>query len=212
MTNQVKTVAVWDIPVRIFHWSLVLFFAIAYLTGDESEQWHAYSGYVVSGLVVFRIIWGFIGTKYARFSSFVFSPQVIKHYLSSMLDEHPKRYLGHNPAGGAMVVTLLLSLSLCCWTGLVAYGKEGHGPLAQTSFTTISTAHAKRDGHDDHGKRTKSQLEGDFWENTHKFFSHMTLLLAAIHLFGMALSSLSHNENLVRAMINGRKESRDGDN
>lgn len=137
MTDQAKIVVVWDVPVRIFHWSLVLFFAIAYLSGDESEQWHAYSGYVVTGLLVFRVIWGFIGTKYARFSSFVFSPQVIKQYLGSMLDEHPKRYLGHNPAGGAMVVTLLLTLTLCCWTGLVAYGKEGKGTLAQTSFTPI---------------------------------------------------------------------------
>lgn len=209
MTDQVKTVVVWDIPVRIFHWSLVLFFAIAYLTGDESEQWHAYSGYVVSGLLVFRLIWGFIGTKYARFSSFVFSPQVIRQYLGSMLEEHPKRYLGHNPAGGAMVMALLLTLALCCWTGLVAYGKEGQGPLAQAGFATISAAHADSD---DQGKRTQKMQEGEFWEDIHKFLSHMTLLLAAIHLFGVALSSLLHNENLVRAMINGRKESRDGDN
>lgn len=212
MTNQVKTVVVWDVPIRIFHWSLILFFAITYLTGDESEQWHAYSGYVVSGLVVFRIIWGFIGTKYARFGSFVFSPQVIKQYLISMLAEHPKRYLGHNPAGGAMVLTLLLTLTLCCWTGLAAYGKEGHGPLAQAGVTPISTTFADSNKHDGHGKRTKSQQKSDFWEDIHKFFSHMTLLLAAIHLFGVALSSLLHNENLVRAMINGYKESRDGDN
>lgn len=212
MTNQAKTVVVWDIAVRIFHWSLVIFFAIAYLTGDESEQWHTFSGYVVSALIVFRIIWGFIGTRYARFSSFVFGLRTIRQYLGSMLDEHPKRYLGHNPAGGAMVVTLLLSLSLCCWTGMIVYGHEGHGPLAQTGFTPISTALAGHDEQDDHDRHTENQQESDFWENSHKFFSNMTLLLAAIHLFGVAASSLLHNENLVRAMVDGRKESREGDN
>lgn len=204
-------IVVWDIAVRLFHWSLVLFFTIAYLTGDESEQWHAYSGYVVTVLIAFRIVWGFIGTKYARFSSFVFGPQTIWHYLASMLAEHPKRYLGHNPAGGAMVVALLLTLSLCCWTGLVAYGKEGKGPLAYAEFSFISTVFADSDEETDERAGHSQEQTEEFWEEIHEFLSNITLLLVGLHLFGVAYSSQLHRENLVRAMIHGRKESRPGD-
>lgn len=205
MDGARASVAVWDLAVRLFHWSLVVFFTVAYLTAEESAQWHAYSGYVVTGLVAFRIVWGFIGTKYARFSSFVFGPQVVRHYLVSMLSDHPRRYLGHNPAGGAMVVALLLSLSLCCWTGLVAYGKDGQGPLAHTGPAVISVAHAHGDEGEDDGQ------DEELWEEIHEVLSNMTLLLIGLHLFGVAYSSQLHRENLVRAMIQGRKESRPGD-
>ncbi|VAW44447.1 Cytochrome b [hydrothermal vent metagenome] len=69
-----KTVTVWDLPTRIFHWSLVFFFSFSYLSGDELEDFHAYSGYVIIGLLIFRVVWGFIGSPYARFSRFIYPP------------------------------------------------------------------------------------------------------------------------------------------
>lgn len=211
--NDTATVPVWDIAVRIFHWSLVLFFAVSYLSGDEFETLHAYAGYVALALVLFRLVWGFVGTRYARFSNFVYPPRTVIAYLKSLLGEHPKRYLGHNPAGGAMIIALLVCLLVTCWTGLVAYGKEGHGPLANAELTLISAAHADKDEDEEHERRSerKHKEEEEFWEEIHEFFSNLTLLLVAMHIFGVALSSHLHHENLVRAMITGRKERQDGD-
>ena len=107
--KQSGTIQVWDIAVRIFHWSLVLAYAIAWLTEDFEEP-HEIAGYVVLGLISFRVVWGFIGTKHARFSDFIYAPASIVQYLKSLLTTHPKHYLGHNPAGGAMIILLLLSL------------------------------------------------------------------------------------------------------
>lgn len=111
------TVKVWDPLVRIFHWALVATFIIAWITGDELEGAHIATGYTIMALVAFRLLWGIIGTKHARFGDFVFSPQTILAFLRDMLHFRARRYLGHNPAGGAMVVALLLMLSAICATG-----------------------------------------------------------------------------------------------
>lgn len=105
-----RKILVWDLPVRVFHWLLVLSFAGAYLTA-ESERWrlvHVTLGYTMAGLVVFRILWGFAGTRYARFSSFVRGPQAVKRYLGSLLSRKPEHHTGHNPAGAVAIVALLL--------------------------------------------------------------------------------------------------------
>lgn len=88
--------------MRIFHWSLVSAFFIAYFTEDELLDAHVYAGYVVTGLLAFRLIWGVVGCRYARFSSFVKHPNEVWAYMKSIVKQHPKHYLGHNPAGGAM--------------------------------------------------------------------------------------------------------------
>jgi len=106
-------ILVWDLPVRFFHWSLALSFAIAYLT-SESERWqlvHVTSGYVLAALIGFRLIWGFVGSRYARFSEFVRGPGAVRDYLLGMLRLRPPHYTGHNPAG-ALAVLALLSLGL----------------------------------------------------------------------------------------------------
>jgi cytochrome b len=111
-------VRVWDIAVRLFHWSLVIAFAVAWLSADEWDRLHELAGYFIAGLIAFRLVWGIIGTRHARFSDFVVGPTTLINYLRDSLLHRAKRYLGHNPAGGAMVIALLLSLIVVSATGV----------------------------------------------------------------------------------------------
>jgi cytochrome b len=111
------TVRVWDPLVRIFHWSLVGLFAFSYFTGDEWKSAHIWSGYAIAGLIAFRIVWGLVGSRHARFADFVRSPGTIAAYIVDTVRFRAKRYIGHNPAGGAMVVALLLMLSVIAASG-----------------------------------------------------------------------------------------------
>jgi cytochrome b len=112
---------VWDLPLRIFHWLLVIAFFVAYLTEEELLDVHVLAGYVVFGLLVFRLVWGFIGNRYARFASFLCSPAASIAYIKDVIALNPKRYLGHNPAGAAMIVLLLVSLLMTVLTGFAVY-------------------------------------------------------------------------------------------
>lgn len=111
------TVKVWDPLVRIFHWSLVLCFTVAWISADEWQDLHEWAGYTVAALVLLRIVWGLTGPRYARFSQFVRSPSEVVKYLRAMRSGRETRYIGHNPAGGMMVLALLLSLSLLTLSG-----------------------------------------------------------------------------------------------
>ncbi|GAV20792.1 putative Ni/Fe-hydrogenase B-type cytochrome subunit [Mariprofundus micogutta] len=201
-----QSIKVWDILVRLFHWSLVLFFILAYLTAEgDLETMHAWAGYTIAGLIGFRLIWGLIGTKYARFSNFIYRPAEIRTYLRSLMTRHSKHYLGHNPAGGAMVAMMLVALVLVTWTGLETYAAEGKGPLANSSISLqIPAAHA--DGWE-HGDNQSDE----FWKDVHEFTVNMMLMLILIHIAGVLVSSLLHGENLPRAMITGRKSIQDSD-
>ena len=204
--NTDDNVKVWDILVRVFHWSLLATFIIAYVTAEDENIIHIYSGYAVLGLISFRVVWGFVGTRYARFSEFVYSPEAVKQYVSGMIDEHPKRYLGHNPAGGWMIVALMFSLFVVTISGLKLYAvEEGLGPLAgsATEISIISSAYADSD--DEH-ENDEDDEEEDFWEDIHEASTDFTLFLIALHIAGVLVSSKLHNENLVRAMITGRKK------
>lgn len=101
------TVRVWDVFVRVFHWSLVTLFVAAFVTGDESERLHIAVGYAIAVLVALRIIWGFIGTRHARFGDFVRSPAESLDYLRKAVRGRAPRHFGHNPAGGLMTLALL---------------------------------------------------------------------------------------------------------
>lgn len=114
-----RTVKVWDPLVRIFHWSLVAAFVIAWATGDELKTVHEVAGYTIVGLVAFRVLWGLVGSTHARFSDFVRGPSAVIGYLFDTARLRARRYLGHNPAGGAMVVALLIMLSVICTTGIM---------------------------------------------------------------------------------------------
>jgi cytochrome b len=201
--EQKKEVKVWDVLVRLFHWSLVIVFFIAYFTGDEENIWHIYTGYTVLGLICFRLIWGFIGTKHARFTDFVYSPKIVTQYLKELLTKHPKHYLGHNPAGGWMVILLLISLFVVTVSGLKVYAiEEGKGPLADSNkITIISQSYADDDeeGHEDEDE------DEEFWEEIHEASTNFTLLLIFLHIVGVIVASKLHRENLVKAMITGKK-------
>jgi len=187
----------------VFHWGLVLGFSLAWLTGDDLQNLHVWAGYTVLGLVLLRLVWGVVGTRHARFSDFVRGPLAVFIYLRELAAFRAPRHLGHNPAGGAMIVALLVMLLLTTLTGLMVYGAEGHGPLAGLAAGLgdpgFMAAWAD-DGFGGHGGEA-----GEWLQEVHEFCANFTLLLALVHVAGVALESLLHNENLVRAMITGRK-------
>ncbi|MCG8049154.1 MAG: cytochrome B, partial [Candidatus Thiodiazotropha endolucinida] len=102
--NGQDEIKVWDPLVRLFHWSLVGAFAVAWLTEDEWMGLHANAGYLIAALLLFRLVWGVLGTHYARFTDFVKSPPTVVAYLRDLVQLRAERTLGHNPAGGAMIV------------------------------------------------------------------------------------------------------------
>ena len=164
-----KSEKVWDIFVRTFHWTLVGSMIGLYLSGDDFESVHTILGYFVICLVLLRIIWGFIGTKHARFHDFLYRPGKIYHYLKSLINGNPTHYIGHNPAGGLMVIVMLLSLLVTAFTGLKALGSEGKGPLTNAGISIFRFAYADEDedDHDDddqkhetghHQKRQKEEF------------------------------------------------------
>lgn len=206
--NQ-QQVKVWDPAVRIFHWSLVLCFVTAYLTGEELKDWHSVFGYVVLGLVLFRILWGFVGPKHARFSDFLYRPAAVVDYLKGLTSGRPKHFLGHNPAGGLMVLLLLVTLLGASWSGLMAYGAEGKGPLAGVQpVSLIATAYADEDEeHEEHERREHGEHHGEkLWEEVHEVFVNLMLFLIVLHVAGVIVSGRLHKENLVFAMITGKKQ------
>lgn len=187
MTSEIK---VWDPAVRVFHWALVAAFTVAWLSGEDWMRVHAAAGYTVLGLIAFRLLWGLVGPRHARFSDFVRSPGEAAAYLRDVLRLRARRYLGHNPAGGLMIVLLLASLVATGLTGLAVYGADQHaGPLA----AALAGA-------------------GEHWsealEETHEFLANFTLLLVFVHVAGVVVESFVHEENLVRAMLTGRKRAR----
>ena len=210
MKNEI---AVWDPLVRIFHWSLVLGFTVAYLTGDEESMVHIYSGYAVAGLIIFRLIWGFIGTPYARFGSFMSSPRTVLEYIKTMVSGKAKRHIGHSPAGGAMTIALLLSLIVVSYSGLKVYAiEEGAGPLAQSAVEVnfIKSAHADEDGKKQAVQKGSEGVFGeDFWEEIHEASANFVLFLVFLHIAGVIVSGRLHNENLIKAMITGKKKAKE---
>ncbi len=210
------TIKVWDPVVRIGHWTLVAAFFTAYFTEDDLLTVHAWAGYVVAVVVLFRIAWGFIGTRHARFSDFVRSPVVTLRYLGTIFRNSAQRYIGHNPAGGAMVVALLASLAVTTYSGLELYAiEENAGPLAgqygdpavvPALPDIMSSARASDDDDDRNRKRRGGRDDAeDFWEDVHETSANLTLLLVLLHVLGVITASISHRENLVKAMFTGRK-------
>jgi len=195
-----ERIKVWDIVVRTFHWSLVVFFGLCYLTGDELDVLHAWLGYGILFLLGVRVIWGFVGTKYARFSNFIYGWKRTREYLKELVVWRPQAFLGHNPVGGWMVVLLLLFVLLTCWTGLEAYGGKGYGPFAE-QLSGASDAVVSRDEHDTDG----------IWSELHEGLADITLFLVFVHIAGVIISSLLHRENLVRAMWTGYKIKKEKD-
>ena len=177
----VSTMArVWDPLVRAFHWSLVLSFAVAWFSSHRSADIHQWAGFAAGGLILMRLLWGIMGTRYARFSQFVRHPVTILRYLGAILKGTEARYVGHNPAGGAMVVTLMIGMLITATTGYMMTTDAYYGV--------------------------------DWVEAAHSLAAHGMLALVLVHLAGVVLASVRHEENLVVAMVSGRKrKARPGD-
>ena len=175
-------VRVWDLPTRVFHWTLASSFAGAWLSA-ESERWrdiHVMLGYTLAGLIAFRLVWGVVGSRYARFNSFVFPPSRVVGYLKSLLGGTPEHHLGHNPAGALAILALLVLGVVVTASGYAMY-QEVLGS------------------------------RGEWLEDLHEGAANAMLGLVIIHLAGVVVSSFLHRENLVRAMLTGWKAGRPDD-
>ena len=170
--REERTIPVWDRFVRVFHWTTVTLFATVFLTAHI--QWiHQPLAYAILVLVLARVAWGFVGSRHARFTDFVRHPRTVRAYLTDLRHGRARRYLGHNPAGGAMVVAILVML-------LVVIGS---GWLSETN-----------------------RFYGVPWvDHLHHISAHLLLLMIGVHVLGVLVASVQHRENLIRAMITGRK-------
>lgn len=184
-----RTISIWDLPTRIFHWLLVACVASAYLTSSARPHGlqftvHVASGYAVALLLVFRLLWGFVGGEHARFAAFVRGWKAVKAHLQGLLRLAPARALGHNAIGGWMILLILATLLLIVVTGLLAQGiPGGGGPLS----AVLPNALAKPVG------------------AVHELLGSFIIYLAAFHVAGVLGESVLLRENLAGAMVTGRK-------
>jgi cytochrome b len=163
---------IWDWPIRLFHWLLVLSFAGAWLTA-ESERWrlaHITFGYTMLGLVIFRLLWGVVGTRHARFTSFLRGPAAVVGYIRSLVTLRPQHYAGHNPLGALAIVVFLVLILITAGTGYLTYNDAA-----------------------------------EWAEEMHEGAAAVMLGAVIAHIVGVTATSFLHRENLLRAMITGRK-------
>lgn len=214
MNDQAATVKVWDIFVRVFHWTVAAAFLITMVTEDELLSLHVWAGYVIGGLLVLRMVWGFIGPRHARFTDFIYRPSKVAAYLRDLIGFRAKRYMGHSPAGGAMSVALMIGLAASVWTGLELYAaEENAGPLAAVSAPAAGQEQQSRlpvilvsgDEDEEHEGGERGEHGEGVWEELHEVVANLTLVLVLLHLAGVLLSSLVHRENLARSMVTGEK-------
>ncbi len=180
-----RRVYVWDIPTRLFHWSLLALVVIAWLTGEgegTTAAYHRYAGEAIAGLLVFRFIWGFIGGERARFADFAAGPSAVVAHVRDLLANQPKRHLGHNPLGGLAVFLLLATVAAVVVTGLFSGGEDNAGPFAGIWGLELSEAH----------EVLFRVLQG----------------LVVVHVLGVVVETLKAKDALVPAMITGVKRRR----
>jgi len=174
-TGRVRqTILVWDMPVRVFHWLLVICFTGAWLS-SESERWaliHYAFGYTACLLVLIRLVWGLIGTRYARFSQFLKSPRAVIVHFMAILRGHPHYDIGHNPAGGLVMFALMLFILLIGFTGYLSV----------------------------------KEFLGNFVSEAHEAVASLALGLVIVHIMAAIAMSLIERQNLVRSMVNGKKQ------
>lgn len=188
-----KTIRVWDAPVRLFHWTLVVLMTVSYFSGRAGGDWmklHFWSGYTILTLILFRIAWGFVGSTTARFSHFVKGPAAAVSHLRELMGRGRPREAGHNPLGGAMVVIMLLAVLLQAAAGLFSADTDMgmvNGPLAN--------------------------LIPDKWVDRlthfHSFWVNVLLILVGLHVLAVIVYLLWKRQNLIGAMITGRKPADD---
>jgi cytochrome b len=172
-----RTIAVWDLPLRLWHWLLAACVLVAWFTPTVYDRWHRIVGYAVLGLLAFRLFWGVFGSRYSRFRMLGLRLRAAPRYLWNLRRGITGRYTGLNPAGTLMLVALLLALAVSTITGAMS--------VTVTFF-------------------------GVWWvEDTHHYSSDAVIVLVLLHVAGVVLMSILQRENLIRAMITGRKRIRD---
>lgn len=175
-----QSIRVWDPFVRIYHWLQASLIAVSWLTSDSLKTVHKASGYTIAMLLVARVIWGFVGPQHARFSDFLRGPRAVREYLMQMVEGREARFVGHNPAGGAMVIALMGIVSVAAFTGWL--------------------------------QTTDAFWGSDLMESLHGAMANLILVLVGLHVAGVVLASVRHGENLVSAMLDGRKAPPGADN
>lgn len=185
-TGQAVAVPVWDIPVRVFHWVLVLLIGFSWLSGEmEWMDWHFYSGYAVLSLILFRILWGFVGSTHARFGDFLYGPSALIAYIRTLPSRTAAKFAGHNPLGGISVVLILLCVLVQTGSGLFANDDVLYeGPLY---------------------KHVSKELS-DWLTTIHKYNFNLLLALAGVHIAAILYYLFWKSENLVKPMFTGRKQ------
>jgi cytochrome b len=185
---------IWDPLLRIFHWALVAAFATSFVLGEFGPNimtLHFWSGYVICGLLAFRLIWGIFGSKHARFTDFIAGPGQVVRYMRHLPERSPSYWPGHNPLGGLAVIALLLLLVAQVTTGLLADPEDyiNQGPLAHLVSADMNRA-------------------ASAW---HEIIGSVLLGLIALHVGVIVFYRIWKREDLIRPMITGRKKVRPRD-
>ena len=182
---------IWDLPTRLFHWTLASSFALAWLT-SEGDRWrsiHVFLGYLILGLVVFRLIWGFAGSHFSRFARFWFGPKEALDYLKQVMTGHAPRHIGHNPTGSVAIYILLAMAVVVGLSGIVTLGGDEQQGLAAGWFTFAQVQIIKK---------------------VHDLGATLMLLVVFGHITGVVVESVLHKENLARSMVTGFKQAAAG--
>ncbi|MBT0588083.1 cytochrome b/b6 domain-containing protein [Alteromonas oceanisediminis] len=179
---------VWDIPTRLFHWLLVAGFAAQWLTAkilDNAIDWHFTIGYCLLALVLFRLCWGFVGTRYARFTAFIYSPGATWQYAKTVTDRHSTPHASHNPMGGWMVIVMLILIALQAVSGLfVSDDIFSDGP-----YRALADENVK-----------------EWMEFVHFNLFDVLLIIVALHIAAVLFYQFYKKNNLIGAMITGKKK------
>ena len=176
--TEITSVKVWDWPVRVFHWTLAASVIGAYVTGESEdfERLHHTLGWVAAGLIAFRVVWGLVGTRYARFNEFIRGPAQVWAYIKSLRSGQPQHFVGHNPVGAVAVILLMGLTALSIYTGWLALAEDA----------------------------------AEWLEEAHEIAANTLITVVLVHVIGVLWSSRTHGENLLKAMLTGRKTAPSG--
>lgn len=180
-----QKIVVWDVPIRLFHWLTVILVAAAYVTWRLNwMDWHAYAGYALLALVIFRLLWGFYGGETARFTRFLAAPRRAAGHLAQLLRQEPDRQVGHNPAGGWMVMLLLVLLVAETLTGIYINNDIANvGPFTELTSAPVA----------------------NFITTLHDVLWQALLVAVTLHVLAVGLYWAAKRQNLVLPMITGCK-------
>jgi cytochrome b len=183
-----RRVLVWDLPTRLFHWLLVILVVTSFVTGNiggNAMQYHEWSGFTILTLLLFRLVWGFVGSRESRFMTFLRGPAAVVRYIATLRNPDLPHYLGHNPLGGWSIIAMLFTLLVQAGTGLFANDDIAtQGPLY----------------------RWVSKSSSDWLTRIHKLNQEVIIALVLIHVLAVLFYFLYKRENLVKPMISGVKE------